>query len=51
VTFAQAAREWLRYVEVDRGRSPSTVRDYRRLVEETFVPLFGELPLRPSPPS
>ncbi len=26
VTFAEAAAEWLRYVEHDRGRKPSTLR-------------------------
>lgn len=29
VTFADAAAEWLRYVEHDRKRRPSTVSDYR----------------------
>ena len=28
-TFAGAAAEWLRYVEQERGRKPSTVADYR----------------------
>jgi hypothetical protein len=28
-TFADAAAEWLRYVEHDRGRKPSTVAGYR----------------------
>lgn len=41
-TFADAAAEWLRYVEHDRAVKPSTLRDYqsvaRRLVAE-----FGEL--------
>ncbi len=46
VTFEDAAREWLRYVEFDRGRRASTMRDYRRTVERVFLPLFGALPLR-----
>jgi hypothetical protein len=33
VTFAEAAREWLRYVELDRKRRPSTIADYRWIVE------------------
>ena len=41
-TFADAAAEWLRYVEQDRDVKPSTLTDYRsaaaRLVAE-----FGEL--------
>jgi hypothetical protein len=28
-TFADAAAEWLRYVEQERGRKPSTIADYR----------------------
>jgi integrase len=43
VTFAQAADEWLRYVEHDRGRKPSTVAGYRAMVRAHLVPAFGEL--------
>src|SRR3954452_18570943 len=32
VTFAQAAEEWLRYIEHDRARKPSTIVGYRNLV-------------------
>src|SRR5437660_9389704 len=43
-TFADAAAEWLRYVEHDRDVKPTTLTDYRsvaaRLVEE-----FGALPV------
>jgi integrase len=46
VTFAQAAEEWLRYVEFDRKRRESTMRDYRKVVGNTLVPVFGELALR-----
>ena len=45
VTFEEAAREWLRYVEHDRRRRPSTVRDYRRILEQRLLPAFGELAL------
>ena len=31
VTFADAGREYLRYVEHDRDRKPSTLRDYRSI--------------------
>jgi integrase len=31
VTFAQAADEWLRYVEQERACKPSTVKDYRNM--------------------
>jgi integrase len=42
VTFAEAAREWLRYVEVDRGAKPSTMRGYRNTVENQLIPAFGD---------
>jgi integrase len=45
VTFEEAAREWLRYVEHDRKRRPSTIADYRWIVERRLLPDFGELPL------
>jgi hypothetical protein len=32
VTFADAAAEWLRYVELDRQRKPSTIAGYRVIV-------------------
>jgi integrase len=46
VTFAEAAGEWLRYVEHDRKRRPSTVRDYRIVVERVLVPALGDAPLQ-----
>jgi integrase len=45
VTFGEAAAEWLRYVEHDRQRRPSTVADYRWIVERRLRPDFGALPL------
>ena len=45
VTFADAAAEWLRYVEHDRKRRPSTVRDYRTVVDKVLNPAFGDAPL------
>ncbi|MFL5884019.1 MAG: hypothetical protein ACJ77M_03020 [Thermoleophilaceae bacterium] len=44
-TFADAAAEYLRYVEHDRGRKPSTVRGYRSVIEADLLPAFGELPV------
>ena len=44
-TFADAAAEWLRYVEHDRKRRPSTVADYKGTVAHTLVPEFGSLPV------
>ncbi len=40
-TFGQACGEWLRYVEHDRERRPSTVRDYRNTVHRYLLPHFG----------
>jgi hypothetical protein len=41
-TFADAAAEWLRYVEHDRKRRPSTIRDYRNTITGRLVPEFGD---------
>ena len=40
-TFADAAAEWLRYLEVDRRRKPSTVEGYRSIVRSELLPAFG----------
>lgn len=45
VLFSDAAREWLRYVELDRGCKPSTLRSYRSTVNGCLLPAFGHLPL------
>jgi integrase len=45
VTFAEAAEEWLRYIEFDRQRKPSTVAGYRWILQGQLLPAFGELPL------
>jgi integrase len=44
-TFADAAAEWLRYVEQERGRKASTLADYRSVVRVHFLPAFGDKPL------
>lgn len=44
-TFADAAAEWLRYVEQERGRKASTLADYRSVVRAHFLPAFGDQPL------
>ncbi len=45
VTFAEAAQAWLRYVEHDRKRRPSTITDYRWIVERRLLPAFGSVAL------
>jgi integrase len=44
-TFSHAAREWLRYIEHDRGREHSTVQGYRSAVQTRLLPRFAHLPL------
>jgi integrase len=45
VTFADACAEYLRYVEHDLDRKPSTVGDYRSAIRAHLVPAFGSLRL------
>jgi integrase len=44
-TFAGAAAEYLRDVEHDRGRKPSTLRGDRSTIGVRLLPAFGELPV------
>jgi integrase len=44
-TFADAAAEYLRYVEHDRGRKPSTIRGYRSAISAHLIPEFGPTPV------
>jgi integrase len=44
-TFADAAAEYLRYIENDRGRKPSTLRGYRSAIEAHLLPAFGSMPV------
>ncbi|MGI8711961.1 MAG: site-specific integrase, partial [Solirubrobacteraceae bacterium] len=45
VTFADAAAEWLRFIEEDRERKPSTLVDYRSALNAHLLPAFGEQPI------
>ncbi len=45
VTFADAAAEYLRFSEQDRGCKPSTVRNYRNAINVHLLPVFGEMAL------
>jgi integrase len=40
-TFRDACSEWLRYVEHEKQRAPSTVRDYGNTVRAALLPEFG----------
>jgi integrase len=44
-TFGEAAAEWLRYIEHDRGRKPSTITGYRAILQARLLPAFGEMPI------
>jgi|SRR5579875_1721629 len=43
VTFAQAAEEYLRFAEQDRGCKPSTIRGYRSQLNAHLLPAFGTM--------
>lgn len=45
VTFDDAAAEWLRFIEEDRERKPSTLADYRSALQAHLLPAFGAQPL------
>jgi len=40
-TFGDAVAEWLRYVETEKARKPSTLRDYRNTARGSLEPEFG----------
>src|SRR4051794_25479297 len=42
-TFADAAAEYLRWIEHDRARKPSTVRDYHSILKAHLLPAFGDM--------
>jgi hypothetical protein len=44
-TFADAAAEYLRYAEQDRGCKPLTIRGYRNTIEIHLLPAFGDMPV------
>lgn len=44
-TFAEAAAEFLRYSEHDRGCKPWTLRGYRSIIDAHLIPAFGKLPV------
>jgi integrase len=50
-TFADAAAEFLRYTEHDRGCKPSTLRDYRSNLEAHLLPAFGSTELEQITPA
>jgi integrase-like protein len=39
--FADAAAEYLRWIEYDRARKPSTVRDYHSIINAHLLPAVG----------
>jgi site-specific recombinase XerC len=51
VTFAEAAEEYLTWLEVDRERKPSTLRDYRSILRTHILPAFGSAPIEDLTPA
>ena len=45
VTFSEATDEWLRYVEHDRDRKPSTIVGYKAILRAQLLPAFGDEPI------
>jgi integrase len=45
VTIEDAAAEYLRYIEHDRERKPSTVKGYRWLINSQILPTLGTMPI------
>lgn len=45
VTFSEAAAEWLRYIEHDRDRKPSTIVGYKAILRAQLLPAFGDEPI------
>ncbi len=43
VCFAEAAEEYLRFAEQDRGCKPSTIRGYRSQLNAHLLPAFGSM--------
>jgi integrase len=50
-TFADAAAEWLRYIEHDRKRKPSTVGGYASIVRTQLLPAFGAMAIESVTPA
>jgi integrase len=50
-TFAEAATEWLRYIEHDRKRKPSTVEGYASIVRTQLLPRFGSMAIESITPA
>jgi integrase len=51
VTLAEAAEEYLTWLEVDRERKPSTLRDYRSIVRTHLLPAFGDVAIEDLSPA
>ena len=50
-TFADAAAEYLTWLEVDRDRKPSTLRDYGSILRTHLLPAFGHVALEDLTPA
>jgi integrase len=50
-TFADAAAEWLRYIEQDRLRKASTIATYQSMLRSRILPEFGDKPIESITPA
>ena len=50
-TFADAATEYLRFVEHVRQVGAVTVKDYRGVIDRYLLPEFGDQPIEPPTPA
>lgn len=45
VTFKEAAEDWMRHGEIERGLKPTTIIDYRSALRAHLLPTFGTMRL------
>ena len=46
ITFGALLDRWLKHATVIKDLSPTTVREYKRLIEKNIKPVLGQVPLR-----
>ena len=46
ITFGELLDRWLNHATIIKDLSPTTVREYKRLIEKNIKPVLGQVPLR-----
>jgi integrase len=46
ITFGELLDRWLNHATIIKDLSPTTVREYKRLIEKNIKPVLGDVPLR-----